>query len=95
MEQFTLVTDGPTDRHRHGGRNNRLNAFSVIPVKLKVKLLKLNNYRHTSAMALRAVSAPRVKSVPGTLLLMVAGIIVIGIQNSGNLSRASAIANIL
>jgi len=33
---------------------------------------------------------PRLKSVPGTLLEMVAGMMVIGMQNSGNLSLASA-----
>ena len=42
-------------------------------------------------MAFSAVSVPRVKSVPGTLLLIVAGIIVIGMQNSGCLSLASVI----
>lgn len=36
----------------------------------------------TSTMALRAVSAPILRSVPGTLLLMVAGSIHIGMQNS-------------
>ena len=43
----------------------------------------------TSAISFSAVSAPRLKSVPGTLLLIVAGIMVIGIQNSGYLSRFS------
>ena len=43
----------------------------------------------TSAISLSAVSAPRLKSVPGTLLLIVAGTIVIGMQNSGYLSLAS------
>lgn len=36
----------------------------------------------TSTMALRAVSAPILRSVPGTLLLMVAGSIQSGMQNS-------------
>ncbi len=36
-----------------------------------------------SVMTLMAVSAPREKSVPGTLLLMVAGKTTIGILNSG------------
>ena len=49
----------------------------------------------TSQMAFNAVSVPRVKSVPGTLLLIVAGTIVIGMQNSGCLSLASAIIKIL
>jgi len=40
-----------------------------------------------SEISLRAVSAPRQKSVPGTLLLIVAGSTMIGIRNSGYLSR--------
>lgn len=39
-------------------------------------------YHLTSTMALRAVSAPILRSVPGTLLLMVAGSIHSGMQNS-------------
>jgi len=46
-------------------------------------------------MAFSAVSVPRVKSVPGTLLLIVAGIIVIGMHNSGYFSLASAIMSTL
>jgi len=46
-------------------------------------------------MAFSAVSVPRVKSVPGTLLLIVAGIIVIGMHNSGYFSLASAIISTL
>jgi len=55
----------------------------------------MKSFRLTSQMAFSAVSVPRVKSVPGTLLLMVAGIIVIGMQNSGCFSLASAIIMIL
>jgi len=44
---------------------------------------------HTSAISFNDVSLPRLKSVPGTLLLMVAGIVTIGMQNSGYLERAS------
>lgn len=36
----------------------------------------------TSTIAFRAVSAPMLRAVPGTLLLMVAGSIHIGMQNS-------------
>ena len=43
----------------------------------------------TSTMALRAVSAPILRSVPGTLLLMVAGSIHIGMHNSSWVARAS------
>lgn len=38
-------------------------------------------------ISLRAVSQPKENSVPGTLLLIVDGIITIGIQNSGNCLR--------
>ena len=44
----------------------------------------------TSVISLRAVSAPRLKSEPGTLLLMVEGMTVMGIQNSLWLARCSA-----
>ena len=36
-----------------------------------------------------AVSAPREKSVPGTLLLMVDGSMIMGMQNSGYVPRFS------
>ena len=51
--------------------------------------------RLTWVMALRAVSHPRLKSAPGTLLLTVAGMTTMGMQNSGNLLRASDISNTL
>ena len=41
-----------------------------------------NKLFYTSTMTLRAVSAPRLNSVPGTLLLIVAGITTIGIRNA-------------
>ena len=43
----------------------------------------------TSTMTFRAVSAPRLNSVPGTLLLIVAGITAMGIRNAWNRSRFS------
>ena len=46
-------------------------------------------YNITSTISLRAVSQPKLKSEPGTLLLMVAGMTTIGIQNSGYLPLAS------
>lgn len=52
-------------------------------------------HRLTSAISLTEVSAPRLKSVPGTLLLIVAGTTTIGMQNSGYLSRSSAIISTL
>ena len=48
-----------------------------------------HNKMLTMAMAFREVSEPRVKSVPGTLFDMVAGMMVSGMQNSLNLSRFS------
>lgn len=42
----------------------------------------------TSVISFKAVSQPNENSVPGTLLLIVAGIIAIGIRNSSNLSLA-------
>ncbi len=39
---------------------------------------------------MRAVSAPRENSVPGTLLLMVAGTMSMGMQSSLNFSRPSS-----
>ena len=52
-----------------------------------------NKFRHvklyTSTITLRAVSAPRLLSVPGTLLLMVAGITTMGIQKALCFSRLS------
>jgi len=45
---------------------------------------------HTLIISLSAVSHPMLNSVPGTLLLMVAGISTIGIQNSGYLFLVSA-----
>lgn len=47
----------------------------------------------TSTMALSEVSTPILKSVPGTLLLMVAGSIQRGTQNSSKLERASCSCN--
>ena len=44
---------------------------------------------HISVISLRAVSAPMEKSVPGTLLEMVAGRTTIGIRNSLYFSLAS------
>lgn len=41
----------------------------------------------TSVISLRAVSQPNENSVPGTLLLIVDGIITIGMQNSGKFLR--------
>lgn len=46
-------------------------------------------FRHTSMAALTAVSAPRLKSVPGTLLLMVAGTTHMGMQSSSKWPLAS------
>lgn len=46
----------------------------------------------TSAISFKDVSAPKLNSVPGTLLLMVAGKTVIGMQNCGYLSLAAAIS---
>ena len=54
------------------------------------KSKKVSNLSQISEISLRAVSEPREKSVPGTLLEMVAGRTTIGILNSGNLSRFSA-----
>lgn len=42
----------------------------------------------TSEISFKAVSQPNENSVPGTLLLIVAGIIAIGILNSSYLSLA-------
>ena len=47
----------------------------------------------TSVITFSAVSVPRLRSVPGTLLLIVAGMITIGILNAAYLSRASASCN--
>ena len=44
----------------------------------------------TSVISFKAVSVPRLKSLPGTLLLMVQGITMIGIQNASYFSLASA-----
>lgn len=44
---------------------------------------------HVSVMVFRAVSAPMLKSEPGTLLETVAGTITMGTQNSSYLSRAA------
>jgi len=44
----------------------------------------------TPMTSLSAVSDPMLNSVPGTLLLIVAGIRTIGMQNSGYLLRVSA-----
>lgn len=46
--------------------------------------------RLTLTISLSDVSQPRLKSVPGTLLLMVLGTTIIGILNSGWSGRASA-----
>lgn len=51
--------------------------------------------RLTSTIWLRAVSEPMEKSVPGTLLLIVAGRMHIGIQNSGYCGLLSAKTNAL
>ena len=56
----------------------RLRQWASIGWPAKVSVL-------TSAISLRAVSAPRLKSEPGTLLEIVAGKTVIGMQNSANL----------
>ena len=61
-----------------------MNKFGINFVRTSFLVLIL-----TSAISLSAVSAPRLKSVPGTLLLIVAGIMVMGMQNSGYLSRFS------
>jgi len=81
---------------------NLISTVSVWLTAKKKKCLHCLHYykvhesaRLTSQMAFSAVSVPRVKSVPGTLLLIVAGIIVIGMQNSGCLSLASAIISTL
>jgi hypothetical protein len=48
--------------------------------------------RLTPTMTLSAVSAPIQRSVPGTLLLITAGMTTIGIQHAEYLSRDSAIS---
>jgi len=55
-----------------------------------IRTVHINLCILTSVISLRAVSAPRLKSDPGTLLLMVHGITIIGIQKASNLSLASA-----
>lgn len=67
------------------------NANLTTIEHLFVVFTKTPDLRLTSQMAFSAVSVPSVKSVPGTLLLIVAGIIVIGMQNSGCFSLDSAI----
>lgn len=65
-------------------------------IQMKYKIFCINNIlttreitsKSTSVISFKAVSQPKENSVPGTLLLMVAGIIAIGILNSSNLSLA-------
>lgn len=62
-------------------------VFVHLPVQYKVIYTTL--YLLTSVISLRAVSQPKLKSLPGTLLLIVAGMTTMGMQNSGYLPRAS------
>lgn len=48
-----------------------------------------SNFYFTSVISLSAVSAPKEKSVPGTLLLIVDGMTQIGMQNAAYLDRFS------
>ena len=89
-----FMTTGFVFGERERTASNRISALLTRFHCYKTRRMKILKPL-TSQMAFNAVSVPRVKSVPGTLLLMVAGIIVIGMQNSGCLSRASAIIRIL
>lgn len=56
----------------------------IINHSFFITIIILGVYKvQTSVISLRAVSQPNENSVPGTLLLIVEGIITIGIQNSG------------
>ena len=71
-------------------------SLQELEKNYKIDLLEGKNRNHplsqprTWQISLRAVSAPKQKSVPGTLLLMVAGTTITGIRKSGNVLRASA-----
>jgi hypothetical protein len=65
-----------------------LNLYIYIYMKQTIERRKtmrsLSRGQLTSVISFNAVSQPNENSVPGTLLLIVAGIMAMGIRNSGN-----------
>ena len=95
-----IITNGQSAKER------QLCEYSIIEIEKNYKdiyVSTLNSRRFqgigkkvdTSTITFRVVSAPREKWVPGTLLLIVAGMTIIGILNDLNKSLAFANCNAL